>query len=100
MKMLDFAARHHVAPVTETFPMSQINEAVAHLASGKGALSRRADQRFQVKRSEFQLNRLLLFEQLRLDADGVADEFFSRRGWGLRAGRRRLSRQKNSLGLN
>lgn len=35
MKMLDFAARHHVAPVTETFPMSQINEAVAHLASGK-----------------------------------------------------------------
>jgi uncharacterized zinc-type alcohol dehydrogenase-like protein len=35
MKMLDFAARHAVAPITEEFPMSQANEAMAHLASGK-----------------------------------------------------------------
>jgi uncharacterized zinc-type alcohol dehydrogenase-like protein len=35
MKMLDFAARHSVAPITEEFPMSQANEALARLASGK-----------------------------------------------------------------
>ncbi len=35
MKMLDFAARHGVAPITEEFPMSQANEAMAHLAAGK-----------------------------------------------------------------
>jgi len=33
--MLDFAARHQVAPQTEHFPMSHINEAFARLASGK-----------------------------------------------------------------
>ncbi len=33
-KMLDFAARHGVRPVTETFPMSQVNEAVERLRSG------------------------------------------------------------------
>jgi alcohol/geraniol dehydrogenase (NADP+) len=33
--MLDFASRHHVAPQTEHFPMSNINEAFARLASGK-----------------------------------------------------------------
>jgi uncharacterized zinc-type alcohol dehydrogenase-like protein len=33
--MLNFAARHNVAPQTEHFPMSQINEAFARLASGK-----------------------------------------------------------------
>jgi uncharacterized zinc-type alcohol dehydrogenase-like protein len=33
--MLDFAARHNVAPQTEHFPMSNINEAFARLASGK-----------------------------------------------------------------
>jgi uncharacterized zinc-type alcohol dehydrogenase-like protein len=33
--MLEFAARHNVAPQTEHFPMSQINEAFARLASGK-----------------------------------------------------------------
>ena len=33
--MLDFAARHHVAPQTEHFPMSRINDAFARLASGK-----------------------------------------------------------------
>jgi uncharacterized zinc-type alcohol dehydrogenase-like protein len=33
--MLDFAARHNVAPQTEHFPMSHINEAFARLESGK-----------------------------------------------------------------
>jgi uncharacterized zinc-type alcohol dehydrogenase-like protein len=35
MKMLDFAARHDVAPITEEFPMSKANEAIAHLEAGK-----------------------------------------------------------------
>lgn len=34
-KMLDFAARHEVEPVTEVFDFSQVNEALAHLESGK-----------------------------------------------------------------
>jgi len=34
-KMLEFCARHHIAPITEHFPMSQVNEAMAHLESGK-----------------------------------------------------------------
>jgi alcohol/geraniol dehydrogenase (NADP+) len=34
-KMLDFASRHNVAPQTEHFPMSKINDAFARLASGK-----------------------------------------------------------------
>jgi uncharacterized zinc-type alcohol dehydrogenase-like protein len=34
-RMLDFAARHHIAPQVERFPMSQVNEAMAHLDSGK-----------------------------------------------------------------
>jgi len=33
--MLDFASRHDIAPQTEHFPMSKINEAFAHLESGK-----------------------------------------------------------------
>jgi uncharacterized zinc-type alcohol dehydrogenase-like protein len=33
--MLDFAARHNLAPHTEHFPMSRINEAFARLDSGK-----------------------------------------------------------------
>ena len=33
--MLDFAARHGIEPVTETFAFSQINEALAHLEAGK-----------------------------------------------------------------
>ncbi|MCB1244942.1 MAG: NAD(P)-dependent alcohol dehydrogenase [Verrucomicrobiales bacterium] len=33
--MLEFCARHGIAPVTETFPMSQVNEAIAHLEAGK-----------------------------------------------------------------
>jgi uncharacterized zinc-type alcohol dehydrogenase-like protein len=33
--MLEFSARHHIAPQVETFPMSKINEAFAHLEDGK-----------------------------------------------------------------
>lgn len=33
--MLDFAARHNVAPVTEHFPMSKANDALEHLRGGK-----------------------------------------------------------------
>jgi uncharacterized zinc-type alcohol dehydrogenase-like protein len=33
--MLDFAARHRIAPQTEHYPMSRINDAFARLASGK-----------------------------------------------------------------
>lgn len=33
--MLDFAARHHVVPQTEHFPMSEVNEAFARLEAGK-----------------------------------------------------------------
>ena len=33
--MLDFASRHNIAPQTEHFPMSKINDAFARLASGK-----------------------------------------------------------------
>jgi alcohol/geraniol dehydrogenase (NADP+) len=34
-KMLDFAARHGIEPITETFPFSQVNEAMEHLEAGK-----------------------------------------------------------------
>lgn len=33
--MLSFSARHGVAPVTETFPMSKVNDAFEHLRAGK-----------------------------------------------------------------
>jgi uncharacterized zinc-type alcohol dehydrogenase-like protein len=33
--MLDFAARHRIAPQVEHFPMSHVNDALAHLAAGK-----------------------------------------------------------------
>lgn len=33
--MLAFAARHGIAPVTETFPLSKVNEALDHLRAGK-----------------------------------------------------------------
>jgi uncharacterized zinc-type alcohol dehydrogenase-like protein len=33
--MLAFSARHSVAPITETFPMSKVNEAIERLRSGK-----------------------------------------------------------------
>ena len=34
-KMLEFAARHNIEPITETFSFSQINEAMEKLRSGK-----------------------------------------------------------------
>ncbi len=34
-KMLDFAARHQIAPITEQFAFTDINAAVTHLRSGK-----------------------------------------------------------------
>ncbi len=34
-EMLAFAARHNIAPQTEHFPMSRINEAFEHVAAGK-----------------------------------------------------------------
>lgn len=33
--MLEFAARHRILPQVEHFPMSQVNEAMSHLASGQ-----------------------------------------------------------------
>lgn len=33
--MIDFCARHRIAPVTEQFKMSQVNEAFEHLEAGK-----------------------------------------------------------------
>ena len=35
VRMLDFIARHGISPLTETFPMSQVNEAIEHLEGGK-----------------------------------------------------------------
>jgi uncharacterized zinc-type alcohol dehydrogenase-like protein len=35
MTMLDFCARHGIAPVTEEFPMTKVNEALKHLEAGK-----------------------------------------------------------------
>jgi uncharacterized zinc-type alcohol dehydrogenase-like protein len=34
-RMLEFSARHSIAPVVENFPLSKINDAFAHLRSGK-----------------------------------------------------------------
>ena len=34
-RMLAFSARHSIAPVTETFPMSKVNDALDHLRAGK-----------------------------------------------------------------
>jgi uncharacterized zinc-type alcohol dehydrogenase-like protein len=33
--MLDFAARHGIAPVVEHFPLSGVNDALAKLRDGK-----------------------------------------------------------------
>jgi alcohol/geraniol dehydrogenase (NADP+) len=33
--MLEFCARHGIAPVTETFPLTKVNDALAHLRAGK-----------------------------------------------------------------
>ena len=34
-RMLAFSARHSVAPIVETFPMSKVNDALEHLRAGK-----------------------------------------------------------------
>lgn len=34
-RMLEFAARHRILPQVERFPMSRVNEAIAHLRSGQ-----------------------------------------------------------------
>ena len=34
-KMLEFCARHGVAPVIEKFPMSRVNDALEHLRAGQ-----------------------------------------------------------------
>ena len=34
-EMLEFSARHSIAPITETFPMSKVNVALERLRSGK-----------------------------------------------------------------
>ena len=34
-KMLDFAARHKIAPIIETYNFDQVNEAIERLHSGK-----------------------------------------------------------------
>lgn len=33
--MLDFAARHHIAPQVEHFPLDKVNDAIEHLTAGK-----------------------------------------------------------------
>jgi len=33
--MLEFAARHGIAPQVEHFPLAKVNDAIAHLAAGK-----------------------------------------------------------------
>ena len=33
--MLDFAARHDIAPTTEHFPIARVNDAIQHLRDGK-----------------------------------------------------------------
>lgn len=33
--MLEFAARHHIAPQVEHFLLDKVNDAIAHLAAGK-----------------------------------------------------------------
>ncbi len=34
-QMLDFAARHHILPQTEHFPLARVNDAIKHLLEGK-----------------------------------------------------------------
>lgn len=34
-RMIEFAVRHGIAPVTEHFPLDQVNDAIAHLRSGQ-----------------------------------------------------------------
>jgi alcohol/geraniol dehydrogenase (NADP+) len=35
LQMLDFCARHGIAPQTESFPFAKVNEALEHLRAGK-----------------------------------------------------------------
>ena len=35
IKMLEFCSRHGISPVTEEFPLSKVNEALAHLKEGR-----------------------------------------------------------------
>ncbi len=37
-KMLEFAARHEIEPAVEHFPMSKLNDAIAHLCIRKGTI--------------------------------------------------------------
>ena len=37
-RMLAFAARHGIAPITERMPMARVNEAVARVREGKARL--------------------------------------------------------------
>ena len=45
--MLEFCTRHGIAPVTETFPMTKVNDAIAHLRARQGTLPHRAGERPQ-----------------------------------------------------
>jgi uncharacterized zinc-type alcohol dehydrogenase-like protein len=45
--MLQFAAHHHVAPKVEHFPMSRVNDAMAHLRAGKASYRIVLDADFQ-----------------------------------------------------
>ena len=35
MKMMDFCVRHGIEPQVEHFPMSRVNDAIAHLRKGQ-----------------------------------------------------------------
>ena len=35
MVMLEFAARHHIEPMVETYPMDKVNDAMEKLRSGE-----------------------------------------------------------------
>jgi alcohol/geraniol dehydrogenase (NADP+) len=49
--MLDFAARHGIRPQVERFPMNRVNEAIAHLAAGKGRYRIVLDANFNLEQS-------------------------------------------------
>jgi alcohol/geraniol dehydrogenase (NADP+) len=35
VQMLDFCARHSFAPITQTYPLAKVNDALEHLRAGK-----------------------------------------------------------------
>ena len=47
-RMIEFCARHQIAPVIETFPMSRANEASEHLKARKSSLSDCSRERFGI----------------------------------------------------